>query len=180
MKNPIWLLAALALAASMSSHAQDFPNKPIRIVTGLPAVCTLDAFPEKRFTGTVLRIWPTANRQKATVEVRVGFDAPDDKLRPELGARVVFQGSESAQPTGEPAPDVAGRIVIPLDCIVKMDGASGAFVLERDVARFRTLELGPEHLGRVRVDSSLEEGELVVLDPPSSLGDGDRVRVAPQ
>jgi HlyD family secretion protein len=149
------------------------------VVVGAPATVFLDAYPSHGYSARVLRIWPTANRQKATVEVRVGFDAPDDKLRPELGARVVFQDSQTAQPVGEPAPDVAGRIVIPLDCIVKVDGASGAFVLERDVARFRALELGPEHLGRVRVDAGIEEGELVVVDPPASLGDGDRVRVAP-
>ena len=148
------------------------------VIEGAPATIFLDAYPSHGYSARVLRIWPTANRQKATVEVRVGFDQPDDKLRPELGARVVFQPSEAEPQAGAPAPDVAGKILIPLDCVVKVDGESGAFVLERDVARFRALELGPEHLGRVRVDAGLEEGEQVVQGPPVSLRDGDRVRVA--
>jgi RND family efflux transporter MFP subunit len=141
---------------------------------GDPAQIYLDAYPDRLYTGRVQRIWPTANRQKATVEVRVGFDRPDELLKPEMGARVVFSPEAppaQAEEGGEPS------IVIPLGAVVPIAGKPSVFVLERDVARVRALELGPERSGRVQVLSGLSGGERIVDTPPSSLQDGDRVRV---
>ena len=143
------------------------------VALGALAEIYLDAFPDRRYTGRVDRIWPTANRQKATVEVRVTFDETDDALRPEMGVRVVFVGEEgSAVPQGE----VPEGVLLPSTALVRVEGRAGAFVLERDVARFRPLEIGAESSGRVLVLAGLEAGEQVVADPPLSLADGDRVR----
>ena len=60
------------------------------VEVGRPAEVYLDAFSTERFEGTVARIWPTANRQKATVEVRVRLELIDPRMRPEMGVRVVF------------------------------------------------------------------------------------------
>ncbi len=57
---------------------------------GQSAEVYLDAFSKEQFQGTVERIWPTANRQKATIEVRVRLETIDPRMRPEMGARVVF------------------------------------------------------------------------------------------
>jgi len=133
----------------------------------------LDAFPERLYAGRVERIWPTANRQKATIEVRVAFEKTDELLRPEMGARVVFA-------PGEPAaqPEAAGeRILVPTGCIVRIEGKTGVFVLERDVARFREVATGAESSGRLVVEAGLEPGERIVQAPPSRLDDGDRVRI---
>jgi RND family efflux transporter MFP subunit len=143
---------------------------------GAPATVFLDAFPADAYPGSVLRIWPTANRQKASVEIRVGFEAPDERLRPEMGARVVFLPPEAQQPAAA-GPD-AGNLLVATGCVVRRGGGTAAFVLEGDTVRLRALELGQESGGRVVVLAGLEEGERVVLDPPTSLADGDRVRVA--
>jgi RND family efflux transporter MFP subunit len=135
----------------------------------------LDAWPDKRYAGHVRRVWPTANRQKATVEVRVAIDDPDDKLRPEMGARVVF-GSPSASDTVKTAPEEPA-LLVQRSAIVRIDGKDGVFVLERDVARFRPVTLGGERSGRVIVKSGVADGETVVDDPPTKLADGDRVRI---
>jgi hypothetical protein len=124
----------------------------------------------------VQRIWPTANRQKATVEVRVSFLQPDGRLRPEMGARVVFGGPEQ-QPGGESPAQDAEQILIPLACLVKQDGQDGALELERDRVRFRALTLGEERLGKVLVQAGLNGGETLVVAPPSGLREGGRVRV---
>ncbi len=135
----------------------------------------LDAYPEHGYQGRVLRIWPTANRQKATVEVRVGFDDPDQRLRPEMGARVVFA------PADEPAEDATAQagpaILIPGSAVVLVEGKTCVFVLERDVARLREVVLGEERSGRSRVERGLSGGERIVDSPPVSLADGERVRV---
>lgn len=143
---------------------------------GAQAEIYLDAFPDHRYTGRVDRIWPTANRQKATVEVRVTFDETDERLRPEMGVRVVFvpEGGEVAAAADE---EVPRGVLLPASALVRIDGRAGAFVLERDVARFRALEIGAESAGRVLVLSGLEAGERVVASPPLSLADGDRVRL---
>ena len=135
----------------------------------------LDAFPEKRFTGTVLRIWPTANRQKATVEVRVGLDEIDERMRPEMGARVVFSsGKIQAVPAADGRPDA---LLVPAEAVVRVGGEDGVFVLERDVVRFQAVTLAGTSGRRVEATSGVKEGERVVLDPPARLSDGDRVRI---
>jgi RND family efflux transporter MFP subunit len=140
---------------------------------GDAATAWLDAFPETAHPVTVQRIWPTANRQKATVEVRLGFDSPDERLRPEMGVRVVFGAAEESA-TAEEAPPAG--VLVPESALVRVDGAEGAFALERDVARWRPLEVGARRGGRALVTAGLEAGERVVVDPPPTLTDGDRVR----
>jgi RND family efflux transporter MFP subunit len=154
----------------------ELPEASLEAVTvGAPAQTFLDAYPQQAYAGRVLRIWPTANRQKATVEVRVGFDQPDARLRPEMGARVVF--GDAGQPA-ETAP-ASTAIRVPRSAIVTLEGQPHAFVLERDVARLRRLELGEEHVGRVQVLAGLAGGERIVAEPPVDLRDGERVRVVP-
>jgi multidrug efflux pump subunit AcrA (membrane-fusion protein) len=143
---------------------------------GAPARIFLDAYPQKSYRGRVDRIWPTANRQKATVEVRVVFEETDDLLRPEMGARVVFLSAPDAQGYPSDAALDGDVLFVPQAAIVRSDGQSGAFVIERDVARFRVLELGERSSDRVVVRRGLDGGERVVLNPPASLDDGDRVR----
>jgi RND family efflux transporter MFP subunit len=145
------------------------------VAVGAPASIFLDAWPGEAYAGRVLRIWPTANRQKASIEVRVGFDAIDQRLRPEMGARVVFT-REGASAT-EPAGPAEGSLLVPTSALVRSDGAHGAFVLERNTVRFRALTLGEERSGKVLVEAGLEDGELIVLAPPPSLADGERVFV---
>jgi RND family efflux transporter MFP subunit len=141
---------------------------------GAPADVFLDAFPDERYPGVVDRIWPTADRQKATVEVRVKLGRKDDRLRPEMGVRIVFRAADA------PEPETSGekpRIVVPEQALATLDGAVGAFVLDGDVARFRKVTTGERKGGRVVVAAGLQKDQRIVLAPPASLRDGDRVRV---
>ncbi|MCC7399130.1 MAG: efflux RND transporter periplasmic adaptor subunit [Planctomycetes bacterium] len=134
----------------------------------------LDACPDRRYAGVVDRVWPTADRQKATVEVRVRLEQKDDHLRPEMGVRVVFRDAGTAAPTAADA--AAARILVPEPAIVGRDGKQGAFVLEGDVVRFATVAAGERKNGRIAIDAGLTENQRIVLDPPASLQNGDRVR----
>jgi len=137
-----------------------------------PANVYLDAYPSRLYRGRVLRVWPTANRQKATIEVRVGFDERDDLLRPEMGARVVFSPEETASDARESGP----RILIPRAAVLEAEGSAAVFVLDGDVARRRAIRLGATSASRVVVEEGLADGERIVSNPPASLEDGDRVR----
>ena len=141
---------------------------------GAPADVFLDAFPDERYAGVVDRIWPTADRQKATVEVRVKLARKDERLRPEMGVRIVFRAADAPEPA---AAGEKPRIVVPEQALATVDGAVGAFVLDGDVARFRKVTAGERKGGRVVVEQGLQKDQRIVLAPPPSLRDGDRVRV---
>lgn len=162
---------------SLEVQAEVSETSLAAVKIGSPAQIFLDAYPEKPYRGRVDRIWPTANRTKATVEVRVAFEERDDRLRPEMGARIVFL--DSTAPKG-PTPsdgELQALLLIPAAAVQKVEGQSGVFVLERDTVRFQKLSLGEERSGKVAVSSGLSEGEQIVLDPPASLRSGDRVRI---
>ncbi|MEZ5965240.1 MAG: efflux RND transporter periplasmic adaptor subunit [Planctomycetota bacterium] len=154
----------------------DVPETALAAVRlGGAAEVFLDAFPEAAYHGRVDRVWPTANRQKATVEVRVKLLEPDDRLRPEMGVRVVFLPDDAP---AEPSAGGEAGILVPEASVVEVSGKSGVFLLERDVARFQAIELGERKNARVEVRTGLRPGQRIVLDPPDSLQDGDRVLVA--
>jgi HlyD family secretion protein len=140
-----------------------------RIAPGQRARIVLDAQPDRVYPGRVHKIVPTADRQKATVEVKVAFDAPEPGIVPETGARVAFlEGEEeSAAPRA--------RILIPEAALA---GEGFVWVVRDGVARRRAIETGERREGRVEVLRGLAEGEEVVVGGGARLSDGDRVRVA--
>jgi len=144
---------------------------------GSPTQVFLDAYPDKAYKGRVDRIWPTANRTKATVEVRIAFEDRDDRLRPEMGARIVFLDANAAKGPSPSDGDAAPALLIPANAVLRMDGQTGVFVLERDIVRFQRLALGEQRLGKIDVIEGLSEGDEIVLDPPATLKHGDRVRI---
>lgn len=141
---------------------------------GAAATIYLDAHPEKGYRGRVDRIWPTANRTKATVEVRVSFDERDERLRPEMGVRVVF-GSSTQAPSSPTEP----VLLIPESALLTREGRRGVFVLEGNQLRFQSLELGDQKSGKVIVKSGLSEGQEFVLEPDAQLMPNQVVRKAP-
>jgi HlyD family secretion protein len=169
-------VATMVDRASLEVQAE-VPEATLSVVeVGAPARIFLDAYPDQPYAGTVDRIWPTADRQKATVEVRVRFAAPDERLRPEMGVRVVFLDADdiealAAAERGEPAP-----LLLPDGALVEREGSSGVFTVEERRAVFRPLTLGGERGGRTVVLGGLDEGARFVLDPPADLAPGDRVR----
>ena len=149
------------------------------VALGAPADVFLDAYPDDRYEGVVDRIWPTADRQKATVEVRVRLLRKDDRLRPEMGVRIVFRTADAEAPAAGGAP-TARAILVPEQALVQQDGATGAFVIERDRVRFTGVAPGERRGGRVAIARGLAPGKEIVLDPPVDLQDGARVRLADQ
>ena len=134
----------------------------------------LDAYPEHAYRGRIRQIWPTANRSKATVELRAEFLERDDRILPEMGVRVVF--IDDAASVGQDAPTKvwlppAGLVdgAVPFVFVV----ASGGRVSLRPVTVG-----GPGPDGRIEILEGLSGNELVVLDPPEDLVDGDEVRPA--
>jgi HlyD family secretion protein len=133
---------------------------------------TLDAYPDWRIPGRVITTVPAADRQKATVLVRIAFDALDPRILPDMGIKVAFLGAET------PAAAAAAPVTIAKSAVRTDAGSQVVFVVASDgrVER-RALRLGPAKDDRIEVVSGLTPGEKVVLEPPAALKDGDRVVV---
>jgi HlyD family secretion protein len=132
-------------------------------------IVTTDAYPDRRYDGEIEQISPEANRQKATVQVKVQVLHPDSYLRPEMNATVAFLGDVK---TGESAPSRA-MVVIPATAV--RDNA--VFVITDDRAVKRPVKLGGTNAQGVIVESGLIGGEDIVVNPPADLKDGQKVKV---
>lgn len=132
----------------------------------------LDAYPEWRIPGRVIITVPTADRQKATVLVRIAFDKLDPRILPDMGIKVAFLGAET------PAAAAATPVTIAKSALRTEAGSQVVYVVTGDnrVER-RAIRVGPVRNDRVEVISGLTPGERLVLEPPAVLKDGDRVVV---
>ena len=133
-------------------------------------VVTTDAFPDRKYEGYIEEISPEANRQKATVQVKVRIRKPDDFLRPEMNANVAFVSNE--KPAGDSAPSKP-MIVVPTSAL--RDGA--VFVALGGKAVRRPVKAGPAASQGTRIDDGLVGGEDLIVNPPPELKDGDKVAV---
>lgn len=144
-----------------------------RVQPKMPVEATLNAYPDWKIPAEVIAIIPAADRGKATVKVRVALKEKDPRIVPDMGVRVSFL--EAKQPD---APAQKPGVLVPAAAIVSREGKQVAFVVAEDKALQRQVTVG-RSLGDDReVTQGLAGGETVVLDPPASLADGDRVRVA--
>lgn len=166
-KSSVVSLADLSdLQVELDISQNDFA----RVFMGQPCSITPDAFPDRRYRGTVAEIAPEANRQKATVQVKVKVENPDEFLRPEMNARVAFEDPKAGQ--------VASReLAVPRSAVFPADGRSIVVVVENGRAVRKSVILGSETAGTVRVTSGLSGNEMVVVREPGALKDGQRVRL---
>jgi len=146
-----------------------------RVVSGQKVEAVLDAYPDWRIAARVARIVPTADRQKATVRVRIEFDALDPRILPDMGVQVTFLDAPSATAAAD-APPPRTRLLVPASAVVVRDGKSVVFVLRDDAVERRAVTVGRALRDEVEVQSGLDEGETVVVAPPAELADGTRVR----
>ena len=134
-----------------------------------PAVVTTDAYPDRKYTGRIVEISPQADRQKATVQIKVEIENPDSYLRPDMNASVAFQEEKTA--TANPRP--AAQVVIPRSAV--RDGS--VFIVIGGRALRRQLVLQGAGANELTVSRGLAGGENLITNPPAGLKDGDRVRV---
>lgn len=145
-------------------------NDFAKLHSGQHGVVTTDAFPDRKYDGFIKEISPEANRQKATVQIKVKVVKPDEYLRPEMNASVAFVADKKPEsPSSGPSKPV---VMIPSSAI--RDGA--VFVLLDGKAVRRAVKTGAVAGATVRIDDGLIGGEDLILAPPAGLKDGDRVR----
>lgn len=145
-----------------------------RLKMGQRAEIIPEAFPTLKYTGFIAEIAPEANRAKATVQVKVKIDNPDEQLRPEMNARVNFLGEE--QPTQGKS---SARVLVPKAAVVRRDGSSFVFVVKGNKVEQRSIRLGDEAGDFYYVLEGLSGGESTATSGAEQLRDGDRIKISP-
>jgi RND family efflux transporter MFP subunit len=144
-----------------------------RVRSGQPVTAVLDAYPDWQIPAHVITLVPTADRQKATVLVRIGFKALDPRILPDMGIKVTFL--REAGDTGTPA--AAPITLVPKAAIRTEGDAAYVFVIRGEVVERRAVKIGGTDGDRLEVLAGLSSGDRVVISPPAELTDGAKITV---
>jgi HlyD family secretion protein len=181
-------IATIADLGELEVQTEVSENSVAKLGPSMPAEVKLNAYQDRIYRGRLRQIFPSADRAKAIVEVRVSILDADAHVKPEMTASVTFQEagpdrragvgqmpagppSDSNQTAGPPIVLVARRAVS------EQNGQSLVWVVRGGKAARRAVTLGPDRLDQVEVKSGLAPGEPVIVNPPAGLTDGSLVRV---
>ena len=147
-----------------------------RITNGQLARITLDAYPDTTFRGVTRQVVPTADRQRATVQVKVTITDHDPRILPEMGAKVDFLSPET--PRGSDAVAPARLSIRVPEAAVKTDnGATVVWVVREGRLVRRVVTTGPASGGYFEIRSGLSGGEQLLVGGVDAPADGMRVKV---
>ena len=148
-----------------------------RVVPQQPVTVRLNAYPDWSIPARVIAIIPTADRAKATVKVRVGFDGGDARILPEMGARVAFLEPTEGAARATQATAAQQAVLVPNES-VQVDGDTGVvFVVADGGVERRTVRLGAQSAAGQVVLAGLPAGTRLARGDLKSLADGAKVRV---
>lgn len=163
-------VVTIADLASLQVEADVSESNLAQIRRGQPCEITLDALPGSRFRGIVHTIVPTADRSKASVMIKIRFLERDQRIFPEMSAKVAFLQREPQ------SGDKIARVVLNPAAVVIRNGVSGVYLVAGDIVRFTPVTPGIK-LGDLLEVAGLRSGDKVVLKPLERLKDGSRINL---
>jgi RND family efflux transporter MFP subunit len=143
-----------------------------RVKSKQRVTAVLDAYPDWTIPGHVITTVPSADRQKATVLVRIGFEALDPRILPDMGVKVTFLREEDA---ADAAPAARPIGLVPKTAVRSENDSSYVFVVSNGIAERRAVKTGGSDGDRVEIVSGVSQSERVVVSPPARLTSGARV-----
>lgn len=144
-----------------------------RVKAGQQAEAVLDAYPDWTIPSHVINIVPTADRQKATVRVRIGFDELDPRILPDMGVKVSFLDDRAGQPvTAASRPAVR----VPTEAVMKGGGTTFVWRINDDSVERVAVRTGSERNGQIEVLSGINAGDVLVGKPVDGLAEGAPVK----
>jgi multidrug efflux pump subunit AcrA (membrane-fusion protein) len=144
-----------------------------KITTELVCEISLDAYPNKRYIGYVAKVVPTADRAKATVLVKVGFKSYDERVLPEMSAKVLFLAAEGLSENE----NVELTLVIPESAMTSRDGKNIVFMVRDNIAYKVEVLIGKNIGGNIEILQGLENGDRVIRNLTNQISDGTNVIV---
>jgi len=143
-----------------------------RVSAGQRVEAVLDAYPDWRMPASVLTVIPTADRQKATVQVRIAFDQLDPRILPDMGVKVSFLENDRI------SPPASGGVMIPSGALKTDNGRQVVFVVNGSTAERRAVTAGREAGGEILITGGIRPGDKVAVGNTDNLRDGSRVRLS--
>jgi RND family efflux transporter MFP subunit len=141
-----------------------------RVQTSQPVEATLDAYSDWKIPAKVIAIIPTADRQKSTVKVRVGFEKLDPRILPQMSVKVAFrEGGGTAVP-------VSRGVAVPNSAVQNQNGRATVLVVQNDRAEQRTVQVSSTSANETIIGAGLASGEKVILNAPSTLKSGSLIK----
>ncbi len=144
-----------------------------RVLPGQPVVAILDAYPDWQIPAKVRTVIPTADRDKATVKVRVSFLKLDPRILPDMSIKVTFLGDQPKEKNGEPAP----AATIPQAAVRDANGQKFVFVVKDGNLERRAVTLAGTSGTDARILAGISAGDTVVVGGPASLHDGQTIEI---
>lgn len=141
-----------------------------RVTPGQPVEATLDAYPDWKIPCKVTAIIPTADREKSTVRVRVGFVQLDPRILPQMSVKVAFQESGGAQ-----QPGTRRFVVVPRGAVRHEGDRDIVWVVRGGTVERRAVTVTATQGDQTEISAGLSAGESVAVDPPPGLVDGATV-----
>ncbi len=144
-----------------------------RVTPSQRVTAVLDAYPDFQIPAKVITTVPAADRQKATVLVRIGFDALDARILPDMGIKVTFlrHAEEASAPAAQPVS------LIPKSAVVTENNQSYVFVVREETVERRAVRTGGLDGDRLEVIAGLTSADRIVAAPPPALEPGMRIVV---
>ena len=143
-----------------------------RVRPGQPAITNLNAYPNWDISSEVIAIIPTADRNKATVKVRIRLLEKDERVLPDMGAKVSFLKEQVTE-----APEEINGVMIPSSAIIKEDDLSYVFVIKNGLIIKTKIAIGSSSSNFSRLIDGVEVGDNVVTDPNNELQNGQEVLI---
>jgi hypothetical protein len=144
-----------------------------QVTSAQGVIAVLKAYTDWQIPAHVITVVPTADRQKATVLVRIGFDKLDPRILPDMGVGVTF-----LRPAGAgDGPVTRAVTLVPKAAVVTVGTETCVFVIAGETVDRRAVRIAGSDGDRVEVTAGLQSGERVVLTPPSTLKAGAKVTV---
>jgi RND family efflux transporter MFP subunit len=144
-----------------------------RVKSNQRVEATLDAYPDAPLAAHVINIVPTADRTKATVRVRIGFEKLEPQILPDMGIKVRFLDDQPEQPVAGAGP----RIRVPAVAVQRVDGESYVWVVSNERVERRAVTLGPESEGTIEIRAGVNSGDELVSPVVQGLVDGGKIKL---
>src|SRR5262245_50170309 len=145
-----------------------------KVGIGSPVVVALDAYPDKHFDATLVKVYPAADRQKGTVKIEVRIARPDLQIiKPEMSAKVSFLENQPAA-TQQP------RITVPKGAVSIEEGATYVWTVREGIVQRVGIVRGQETETGIEIKQGLKDGDVVVVSPQANLANGRKVSVRTQ
>ena len=165
-------IVGMADMTTLEAEADVSESNIAKLKRSQPAQVSVDAIPNRTYRAVLRQVVPTADRNKATITVKVRLLEKDENLRPEMSAKVTFvdRATESSR-------TVRPIITIPKDALFPRNGTSAVFVVDgQNKVHLVPVSIGRDDQDQVIIDQGLTGTEALVLRPPSTLKDGDIVK----